>query len=201
LGVGTLSREGFVTTGDGRIYEISGKGTRRVGSTTITRPEGSVDFDTRREDGHRISDSQSSAGGRGMSIRTEHGRRTVCERGHGDLNPGHNGNVDRKINDGWNECDNGDGRRRSIRRRSLRRVAYADNRQTARRREAARSHSQTAERASNATRGAFSDRDYTGLERDYSTQRGRGQRYRQRSGGFQQRREGYRRGGGIRGQS
>ncbi len=105
---GTLSSQGSITGKDGSEYSISGEQTREGGSSTITGDSGSVDMNTKRQDGRSVTSIEGSGGGQGTSVSGQGpGRTTVIESGSGDLYAGHDGNVYKKTDDGWQHYDNG----------------------------------------------------------------------------------------------
>ena len=107
-GTGTLSSEGSITGKDGSEYSVSGEQTRGGGSTTITGDAGSVDMETKRQDGRSVTGMEGSGGGQGISVSGEGaGRTTVIESGSGDLYAGHDGSVYKKTDSGWQQYENG----------------------------------------------------------------------------------------------
>jgi hypothetical protein len=106
---GTATSDGTITTGDGRTYSVSGEQSREGGSTTITGEGGSMEMNTKREDGRSVTTMEGSGGGQGISVSGQGpGRTTVAQSGSGDLYAGHDGNVYKKTEDGWQHFDNGE---------------------------------------------------------------------------------------------
>jgi hypothetical protein len=106
---GGITSEGTVTTGDGRQYDVSGVQGRGGGTTTITGEGGSMNIDTRRQGGSSISTIEGSGGGQGISVSGEGpGRTTIGQSGSGDIYAGHDGNVFKKTDDGWQQYNNGE---------------------------------------------------------------------------------------------
>ncbi len=105
---GALSSQGSITGKDGSEYSISGEQTREGGSSTITGDSGSVDMNTQRQDGRSVTSIEGSGGGQGTSVSGQGpGRTTVIESGDGDLYAGHDGNVYKKTDDGWQHYQDG----------------------------------------------------------------------------------------------
>jgi hypothetical protein len=85
-GSGTITKSGTVTTGGGKTATIEGERTiGQGGTTTIT----------------------GSGGGEAKSISQGGNRTTVGQSGSGDIYAGHNGNVYKKTDDGWQHYENG----------------------------------------------------------------------------------------------
>jgi hypothetical protein len=106
---GTVTSSGTITTADGRTAEISGEQTRTGGNTTITGSERSADLTTERGGGRSVTTIEGSEGGQGVSVSGRGpGRTTVGESASGDLYAGHNGNVYKKSDDGWQKYEGGD---------------------------------------------------------------------------------------------
>ena len=105
---GTVSTDRTVATGSGDQYTMSGEQTRGQGSSTITGSEGSITTETRRNDGRSATSIEGSGGGQAISVSGEGpGRTTVGQSGSGDLYAGHDGNLYKKTDDGWQHYDNG----------------------------------------------------------------------------------------------
>jgi len=105
---GTLTSEGSITGKDGSGYTVSGEQTREGGSTTITGDSGSVDMETKRQDGRSVTSIEGSGGGQGISVSGDGpGRTTVIGDGSGDLYAGHDGSVYKKTDQGWQQYENG----------------------------------------------------------------------------------------------
>jgi hypothetical protein len=106
---GTVTSEGTITTEDGRTATIEGEQTRDGGTTTITGEDRSVELETERQGGRSVTTIEGSEGGQGKSVSGPGpGRTTVVESAEGDLYAGHNGNVYKKTDDGWQQYEGGD---------------------------------------------------------------------------------------------
>jgi hypothetical protein len=127
--------------------------------------------ETRRNDGRSVTSIEGSGGGQAISVSGEGpGRTTVGQSGSGDLYAGHDGNVYKKTDDGWQHYDNGE-------------WAAADTSRTqAQQRTAA---SQEPARTESWDRPASTTRDTSQLNRDYSARQRGNQQYQQRSSGMQ----------------
>jgi len=85
----SISSERTITTGDG--------------------DQGSMTTETRRNDGRSVTSIEGSGGGQGISVSGQGpGRTTIAESGSGDLYAGHDGNVYKKTEDGWQHYENGE---------------------------------------------------------------------------------------------
>lgn len=84
-GRGNSSSNSTVTTGDGRTADIS----------------------RQRSDGQRTTTVSGSEGGQAASISGENGRTSVGQSASGDIYAGHNGNVYKKTDSGWQHYENG----------------------------------------------------------------------------------------------
>jgi hypothetical protein len=131
---GGFTTEGTVKTGDGRTASISGEHQGGQGSTTITGSEGgsaqidrernrdgsvsregsfskdgqTIETETRRDGRESITKAEGSGGGQAISKSDGLGdRTTIAQSGSGDIYAGHDGNVYRKTEDGWQQ--HGDG--------------------------------------------------------------------------------------------
>jgi len=105
----SISSERTITTGDGDTYTASGEQSRGQGSTTITGDRGSMTTETRRDDGRSVTSIEGSGGGQGISVSGQGpGRTTIAQSGSGDLYAGHDGNVYKKTDDGWQHYENGE---------------------------------------------------------------------------------------------
>ncbi len=106
---GSVSRSGSVETAGGKTADIEGERHRGGGSSTITGADGkSVDTETRRQDGRSVTKAEGSEGGRAISASGQGpGRTTIAESAGGDLYAGHNGEVFKKTDDGWQKHENG----------------------------------------------------------------------------------------------
>ena len=132
---GNLTSSGTITTGDGRTAEVSGDYTDGEGSTTITGSEGgegtiersvdgdtvtregeftnadgdTIDSTTKREGNKTVTEIESSGGGELKSVSEGGNRTTVGKSEDGDIYAGHNGNVYKKTEDGWQQYDRDSG--------------------------------------------------------------------------------------------
>jgi hypothetical protein len=131
---GGFTTDGTVKTGDGRTATISGEHERGQGSTTIKGSEGgsaqidrernqdgsvsrdgsfskdgqTIDTETRRDGRQSVTKAEGSGGGQAISVKDGPGdRTTIAQSGSGDIYAGHDGNVYRKTEDGWQQ--HGDG--------------------------------------------------------------------------------------------
>jgi hypothetical protein len=87
---------------------MSGEQSRGEGSSTITGSEGSISTETRRNDGRSVTSIEGSGGGQGVSVSGEGpGRTTIAQSGSGDLYAGHDGNVYKKTDSGWQHYEDG----------------------------------------------------------------------------------------------
>jgi hypothetical protein len=106
---GTVSSSGTIKTGDGEEFKVEGEQNRQGGSATITGDDRSAQVDTQRNNGRSASTIEGSEGGKGVSVSGQGpGRTTVAESGSGDLYAGHNGDVYKKTDDGWQQHQDGD---------------------------------------------------------------------------------------------
>jgi hypothetical protein len=107
-GDGTMNTSGTINRADGSTATVSGEHTLDGGQTTITGSGGqSVDMTTRRGEQGSVTGIQGSGGGEGISVKGEDGRTTIGQSGSGDLYAGHNGNVYKRTEDGWQQYENG----------------------------------------------------------------------------------------------
>ncbi len=207
FGDGTMSSSGTITTGDGRTATISGEATRGGGSSTITGEQGSIDTTTKRQDERSATTIEASGGGQGISVSGEGpGRTTIGQSGSGDLYAGHNGNVYKKTDDGWQHYEDGgwqladtpdrgqgEGGRASTTSepRDYSRPSNGASGQPA---DYSKQLDQARTQAQQRDAGArqFPSTDYSQLNRDYSARQRGSQQFQQRSGGY----GGYQRGGG-----
>lgn len=105
---GTVSSSGTITTGDGKTFNVEGEQTRQGGSSTITGAQGSANLETQRNNGRSVTSIEGSGGGQGVSMSGQGpGRTTIGQSGSGDLYAGHNGNVYKKTDDGWQKREGG----------------------------------------------------------------------------------------------
>ena len=168
---GSIASERTITTDDGDTYTASGEQSRGQGSSTITGEQGSMTTETRRNDGRSVTSIEGSGGGQAISVSGEGpGRTTVGQSGSGDLYAGHDGNVYKKTDDGWQHYDNGE-------------WAAADTSRTQAQQRT--TDSQAPSRAESWDRPTSSTRDTSQLNRDYSARQRGNQQFQQRSGGMQ----------------
>jgi hypothetical protein len=132
---GGVSTDGTIRAADGRTATISGEHERGQGSTTIKGSEGgqgqvnrernqdgsvsregnfsrdgqSVSTETRRDGGSSITKAEGSGGGEALSINRDGAgnRTTIGQSGSGDIYAGHDGNVYRKTDSGWEQHSDG----------------------------------------------------------------------------------------------
>ena len=131
---GGFTTDGTVKTGDGRTATISGEHKAGQGSTTITGSEGgsaqidrernrdgsvsregsfskdgqTIDTETRRDGRSSVTKAEGSGGGQAISVKDGPGdRTTIAQSGSGDIYAGHDGNVYRKTDDGWQQHGEG----------------------------------------------------------------------------------------------
>jgi hypothetical protein len=136
---GTITTDRTITTGDGE--------------------QGSMTTETRRNDGRSATSIEGSGGGQAISVSGEGpGRTTVGQSGSGDLYAGHDGNVYKKTDDGWQHYDNGE-------------WAAADTSRT--------------QAPTTRQQPTSSTRDTSQLNRDYSARQRGNQQFQQRSSGMQ----------------
>jgi hypothetical protein len=162
---GTVSSQGTATTGSGETYSYSGEQTRSGGTSTATAADGtSATATTQRNDGRSASSIEGSNGGQGASVSGQGaGRTTVGQTESGDVYAGHDGNVYKKSDDGWQSYDNGSWS-------SVQKPAAASG--------------STAARGS-TTGAASATHDFSQLERDFSSRQRGTQQFEQRSGAGQ----------------
>jgi hypothetical protein len=132
-GQGNTTTSGTIKSGDGRTATISGEHTYGEGNTTITGSEGgqasvdrsvgpggtvtrdgtyskdgqTIDTTTKRSGDTTATKAQGSNGGQAASISNDGNRTTVGQSGSGDVYAGHNGNVYKKTDSGWQHYDQG----------------------------------------------------------------------------------------------
>ena len=131
---GGFTTDGTVKAADGRTATISGEHQGGQGSTTIRGSEGgsaqidrernqdgsvsrdgsfskdgqTIDTETRRDGRQSVTKAEGSGGGQAISASGGLGdRTTIAQSGSGDVYAGHDGNVYRKTDDGWQQ--HGDG--------------------------------------------------------------------------------------------
>ncbi len=89
-----------------RAWDDGGITTER---TIESGSDGSMTTETRREDGRSATSIEGSEGGQAISVSGQGpGRTTVGQSEGGDLYAGHDGNVYKKTDDGWQQYENGD---------------------------------------------------------------------------------------------
>ncbi len=132
---GNLTSSGSITTGDGRTGEVTGSFTDGEGSATIEGSEGgggtversvdgdtvtregeftnadgdTIDSTTKRDGNTRVTEIESSGGGELKSVSEGRNRTTVGKTEDGDIYAGHNGDVYKKTEDGWESYDRDSG--------------------------------------------------------------------------------------------
>ena len=132
-GQGNTTSSGTIKTDDGRTATISGEHRYGEGNTTITGSEGgqasidrsvgpggtvtregtyskdgqTIDTTTKRNGDTTVTKAQGSNGGQAASISGDGGRSSVVQSGSGDVYAGHNGNVYKKTDSGWQQRDQG----------------------------------------------------------------------------------------------
>ncbi len=106
---GGFTTSGEIETAGGKSATIEGEHQRGGGSTTITGQDGqTVDTETRRDGRSSVTKAEGSGGGSAISASGGPGERTtIAQSGSGDIYAGHDGNVYRKTEDGWQQ--HGDG--------------------------------------------------------------------------------------------
>jgi hypothetical protein len=131
---GGVTSSGTIETAGGKSATISGEHERGQGTTTITGEGGgggtidrernrdgsvtregsfskdgqTIDTETRRDGRSSITKAEGSGGGSAISAKNEQGERTtLAQSGSGDLYAGHDGQVYRKTDDGWQKHENG----------------------------------------------------------------------------------------------
>ena len=187
---GKVTSDGTITTADGRTATIEGEQTRDGGTTAITGDERSAELTTEREGGRSKTTVEGSEGGRGVSVSGPGpGRTTVGESGSGDLYAGHNGNVYKKTDVGWNKYDDGGWQQTD----PPARARDDAERQAARDQRSAQESRQMEQSRFEAERERAYERNYSRLDRDYSARQRGQQRFQRR--GTQMQRGGFRGGG------
>ncbi len=131
---GGYTTDGKIETAGGKSATIEGEQRRGQGSTTITgeggasastsreRTEGggvkregeftgqdgqSVATDTFRKGDSSVTRAEGSGGGSAVSVGNDGNRTTIAESAGGDIYAGHDGNVYRKTDDGWQKHQDG----------------------------------------------------------------------------------------------
>jgi hypothetical protein len=106
-GQGTITGSG--SGGSSGTIDVSrepGGGTTRQGEITTGSGE-TISSSTQREGTKTRTDIETSGGGQAVSVSEGAGRTTVAQSGSGDLYAGHNGNVYKKADNGWQHYENG----------------------------------------------------------------------------------------------
>jgi hypothetical protein len=184
---GTIESERTIQTGDGDQYTASGEQSRGQGSTTITGDQGSMTTETRRNDGRSATSIEGSGGGQAISVSGQGpGRTTVGQSGSGDLYAGHDGNVYKKTDDGWQQYDNGEWSAAKPEGGSYRQMGSSATPP-----EGAGTRQRPAEPATRPqpTSGAYPSasrdtRSASQLDRDYAARQRGNQQFQQRAGGM-----------------
>ncbi len=107
---GSVSRSGTVETAGGKSASIEGERHRGGGSSTITGSEGgTIESETRRQGDKSVTKAEGSGGGQAISASGDGigERTTIAQSGSGDLYAGHNGEVYKKTDDGWQTHNEG----------------------------------------------------------------------------------------------
>jgi len=95
--------------GGGTIDRESGaNGARREGDFTTASGE-TIDSTTLRKGDKTLTAAEGGSGGRAISASEGLGRTTIAESGSGDLYAGHDGEVYKKTDDGWQKYEQGSG--------------------------------------------------------------------------------------------
>jgi hypothetical protein len=207
---GTVTSSGTIKTGDGEEFQVEGERDRQGGSATLTGDDRSAQLNTERNNGRSVTTIDGSEGGQAKSISGQGpGRTTVGQSGSGDLYAGHNGNVFKKTDDGWQKHE--DGNWNSVDTPDRPRQESTSFSEYQKQREAAGTQGQQRDRGTfeqraqqrqqsgtQMQRGSYSgNRDLSQLNRDHSARQRGSRQFRQRAGGMQ--RGGFqRRGGGRR---
>jgi hypothetical protein len=166
---------------------MSGEQSRGEGSSTITGSEGSISTETRRNDGRSATSIEGSGGGQGISVSGEGpGRTTIGKSGSDDLYAGHDGNIYKKTDDGWQHYEDGnwtpaDSSRADSYRQMGPEAASATGAQQRPTDSVAR---QQPAGGSWQTQPRETTRSSSQLDRDYAARQRGNQQYRQRSGGM-----------------
>jgi hypothetical protein len=106
---GGYTTSGEFETAGGKSATIEGEHQRGGGSTTIAGKDGqTIQTETRRDGSQSVTKAEGSGGGSAISASGGPGERTtIAQSGSGDVYAGHDGNVYRKTDDGWQQ--HGDG--------------------------------------------------------------------------------------------
>lgn len=95
-----------IATETSRYYDADNNEMTR--QRTISGEELTVQTTTTRQDGRSVTTMEGSGGGQGISVSGEGpGRTTVVQSGSGDLYAGHDGNVYKKTEEGWQHYGDG----------------------------------------------------------------------------------------------
>ena len=106
---GGYTTSGEIETAGGKSATIEGEQQRGGGSTSIAGKDGqTIQTETRRDGSQSVTKAEGSGGGSAISASGGPGERTtIAQSGSGDVYAGHDGNVYRKTDDGWQQ--HGDG--------------------------------------------------------------------------------------------
>jgi hypothetical protein len=185
---GNRSTSGTIESGDGRTATVEGSGQGGQGSTSITGSEGGSA--TINRDGTTTrTDFEGADGGRGTSISQGAGRTTVGQSAEGDLYAGHNGNVYKKTDDGWQSYDPDSGGWNQVetpeRPQGQAQTTAAQTRDAASKPTANTSMYGPSEYSKQRSGTQTGSRDYSQLDRDAAARRGGTSSFeRNRAGGF-----------------
>jgi hypothetical protein len=106
---GSISSSGTIEGaggGTGSIQrESDASGVTREGS--FSKDGQTVNTETRRQGDKSVTKAEGSGGGSAVSAKGDSGRTTIAESGSGDLYAGHNGDVYKKTDDGWQKHGEG----------------------------------------------------------------------------------------------
>ena len=132
---GQMNSSGTITSADGRTATVNGEHTREGGTTTINGSEGgsatidrentaaganrqgsfanangdTMNTDTTRKGDSSKTDFETSGGASGTSNKNDGNRTTIGQSGSGDIYAGHNGDVYKKTDNGWQKYDGSKG--------------------------------------------------------------------------------------------
>jgi len=101
----TITGEGGASATTSR-ERLDGGGVKREGEFTGQGGQ-SVSTDTVRKGDRSATKAEGSGGGSAVSVGNDGNRTTIAESGSGDIYAGHDGNVYRKTDDGWQKHDGG----------------------------------------------------------------------------------------------
>jgi hypothetical protein len=183
----TISSERTITTGDGDTYTATGEQSRGQGSTTITGDQGSMTTETRRNDGRSATSIEGSGGGQGISVSGQGpGRTTIAESGSGDLYAGHDGNVYKKTDDGWQHYENGEWSAANSSGGSYREMGSnaTPPEGTGTRQRPAETATRPQPRSGSYPSASRDTRSASQLDRDYAARQRGNQQFQQRAGGM-----------------